>query len=440
MLFPKAGEGIMSSVLEQSLELPCGQVLPNRLCKAAMTEQIAGPKNEADERHATLYRTWAGSGCGLLLTGNVLVDRMCLESPGNVAIVGEQSAEHLAALKAYSAAAKSEGAKVWMQISHAGRQTPKIVNPQPVSASDVKLALPGGQFGKPRPMTGDEIRATIEAFSHCAKVAKETGFDGVQVHGAHGYLISQFLSPRSNLRNDEWGGPLENRARLLVETVDAVRAAVGPDFAVGVKLNSADFQKGGFSFEDCIQVVEWLNGKSIDLLEISGGNYEQPKLLGIDGLQAPEEQAVRESSKAREAYFVDYAAMVRERAKMPIMATGGFRTLAAMEETVSAGMADMIAIGAPLCSDPHGVKKLLAGEVDRLENYAKSMRLGPGFLGPNSSIGMVKMINALGQMAWNYIAIEAMSEGREPPRDIGLLSAYNRHAGKQKRQAKALIR
>ncbi|MEM5517844.1 NADH:flavin oxidoreductase/NADH oxidase family protein [Henriciella sp. AS95] len=430
----------MTGILENPLELPCGQVLPNRLCKAAMTEQIAGPRNEANEGHAVLYRAWADSGCGLLITGNVQVDPACLEAPGNIVICGEQRPEHLEALKTYSAAAKAEGAKIWMQISHAGRQTPKIVNPEPLSASDVQLALPGGQFGKPRAMTCDEIRQTIEAFAHCAKVAKETGFDGVQVHGAHGYLISQFLSPRSNLRTDEWGGPLENRARLLLETVNAVRAAVGRDFGVGVKLNSADFQKGGFSFEECIQVVEWLNDTSIDLLEISGGNYEQPKLLGIDGLQAPEEQAVRESSKAREAYFVDYAAMVRERAKMPIMATGGFRTLAAMEETVSAGMADMIGIGAPLCSDPHGVKKLLAGEAGRLENYAKTMRLGPGFLGPNSKIGMVKMINALGQMAWNYIAIEAMSEGREPPRDIGLLSAYMRHAGKQKRQARALIR
>ncbi|MGB3627148.1 MAG: NADH:flavin oxidoreductase, partial [Henriciella sp.] len=262
----------------------------------------------------------------------------------------------------------------------------------------------------------------------------------VQVHGAHGYLISQFLSPRSNRRNDEWGGSLENRARFLMETVKAVRDAVGPEFGVGVKLNSADFQQGGFSFEECMQVVDWLNDKSIDLLEISGGNYEQPKLLGIEGLQAPENQPVRESSKAREAYFVDYAAMVRERAEMPIMATGGFRTLAAMEETVSSEFADMVGIGAPLCTDPHGPKKLLAGEVARLENHAKHMRLGPGFLGPNSKIGLLKMINALGQMAWNYIAIEAMSEGRTPPRNISLFSAYNRHSGKQKKQAKALAR
>ena len=428
----------MTSILEQPLDLPCGARLPNRLCKAAMTEQLAGPENHADGRHATLYKAWAGSGCGLLLTGNVLVDRMCLESPGNVAIVGEQPGEHLAALRAMSAAAKSQGAAVWMQISHAGRQTPKIVNPEPVSASDIQLDLPGAQFGKPRAMTGEEITRTIAAFAHAAKTAQDTGFDGVQVHGAHGYLISQFLSPRSNLRTDEWGGSLENRARFLLETVDAVRAAVGPDFAVGVKLNSADFQQGGFSFEECMQVVDWLNDKSVDLLEISGGNYEQPKLLGIEGIQAAEAQPVRESSKAREAYFVDYAAMVRERAKMPVMATGGFRSKLAMEETVSGNMADMIGIGAPLCSDPEGAAKLLSGEIDRLENHAKTMRLGPGFLGPNSGVGIIKMVNALGQQAWNYLAIEAMAEGRKPPKKKGLLSSFMKHQARQQKQAKAL--
>lgn len=430
----------MTSILEQPLDLPCGARLPNRLCKAAMTEQLAGPENHADGRHATLYKAWAGSGCGLLLTGNVLVDRMCLESPGNVAIVGAQPPEHLAALRAMSAAGKSQGAAVWMQISHAGRQTPKIVNPEPVSASDIQLDLPGAQFGKPRAMTGEEITRTIAAFAHAAKTAQETGFDGVQVHGAHGYLISQFLSPRSNLRTDEWGGSLENRARFLLETVDAVRAAVGPGFAVGVKLNSADFQQGGFSFEECMQVVDWLNDKSVDLLEISGGNYEQPKLLGIEGIQAAEAQPVRESSKAREAYFVDYAAMVRERAKMPVMATGGFRSKLAMEETVSGNMADMIGIGAPLCSDPEGAAKLLSGEIDRLENHAKTMRLGPGFLGPNSGVGIIKMVNALGQQAWNYLAIEAMAEGRKPPKGKGLLSSFMKHQARQQKQAKALRR
>ncbi|WP_300393537.1 NADH:flavin oxidoreductase/NADH oxidase family protein [Henriciella sp.] len=427
----------MTSILEQPLDLPCGAQLPNRLCKAAMTEQIA-IGNRAHEGHVRLYRAWGESGCGMLLTGNVLIDRHHLEAPGNVVIDARPDADHMAALKAWAAAGQEHGAKMWMQISHAGRQTPKLINEAPHAPSAVPLALPGGQFGKPVAMEGHDIRKVIEGFALCASVAREAGFDGVQVHGAHGYLISQFLNPRANQREDEWGGSLENRARLLLETVEAVRAAVGTDFPVGVKLNSADFQTGGFSFEECRQVVAWLSEKKIDLLEISGGNYEQPKLLGIEGLQAAEDQPVRESTKAREAFFVDYAGEVRGEASMPVMATGGFRSRVAMEEAVSAGLADMVGIGAPLCTDPRGPAKLLAGEIDRLENHSKGMRLGPGFLGPNSSIGLIKMLNALGQQAWNYLAILALSEGQDVPMRMSLLQAYNRHQKRLKQQAKAL--
>lgn len=427
----------MTSILEQPLDLPCGAQLPNRLCKAAMTEQIA-VGNRAGEGHARLYRAWSESGCGMLLTGNVLIDRRHLESPGNVVVDGRPDADHMAALKAWAAAGQERGGKMWMQISHAGRQTPKLVNPAPHAPSAIPLDLPGGQFGTPVAMDGHDIRKVIEGFALCASVAREAGFDGVQIHGAHGYLISQFLNPRANQREDEWGGYLENRARLLLETVEAVRTAVGADFPVGVKLNSADFQTGGFSFEECRQVVRWLSEKKIDLLEVSGGNYEQPKLLGIEGFEAAEYQPVRESTKAREAFFVDYAGEVREEASMPVMATGGFRSKVAMEEAVSAGLADMIGIGAPLCTDPRGPAKMLAGEIDQLENHAKTMRLGPGFLGPDSGIGLFKMINALGQQAWNYMAIEALSEGRDVPRKLGLLSAYNKHQKRQKAQARAL--
>ena len=428
----------MGSTLQSPLTLPCGVSLPNRIAKAAMTEQIAGPDNQAHDGHAALYDQWGRSGCGLLITGNVQVDPDNLEAPGNVVISGEPSTGHRAALRAWSQAARCDGAHVWMQISHAGRQTPKLINPQPLSASDVKLALPGGQFGQPRAMTEAEIRATIARFATCAAVARETGFDGVQIHAAHGYLISQFLSPRSNLRTDEWGGTLENRARLLLETVRAVRTAVGPVYPVAVKLNSADFQKGGFRFDECLQVVDWLGDAGVDLLEVTGGTYEQPKLLGIDGLEAPEDQPVRASTREREAYFVDYAAEVAARARMPVMATGGFRSRKAMEEAVDGGLAQMVGIGAPLCTDPHGVQKLLDGKTDRLENISKTLRLGPGWFGPNSSNGMVKVVNALGQQAWNYLAIEALSQGAPVPRTLGLFSAYRRHQSRTRDQAKAM--
>ncbi|WP_084421961.1 NADH:flavin oxidoreductase/NADH oxidase family protein [Henriciella litoralis] len=429
----------MTSPLEQTLKLPCGAELPNRLCKAAMTEQIAKPGEHLPHAgHQRLYKAWGKSGCGVLLTGNVIIDRQHLESPGNVVIDAEPDEHQLAALKAWAEAGQSDGAKMWMQISHAGRQTPKNVNAEPLAPSAVPLGLPGDNFGKPRAMTETDIRKVIEGFARCARVAKAAGFDGVQVHAAHGYLLSQFLNPRANIREDEWGGPLENRARLLLAVVFAVRAAVGDDFPVSVKLNSADFQKGGFSFEECRQVVKWLSELKVDLLEISGGNYEQPKLLGIDGLERAEKEPVRESTKAREAYFVDYAGEVRGVANMPVMATGGFRSKVAMEEALEAGLADMIGIGAPLCTDPQGPAKMLAGETDGVESYAKTLRLGPGFMGPQSKVGMIKMINALGQMAWNYMAILAISEGRKPARSRGLLSLYMAHQKRLKEQAAAL--
>ena len=157
----------------------------------------------------------------------------------------------------------------------------------------------------------------VEGFGTAASVAKQAGFDGVQVHAAHGYLLSSFLSPLANLREDDYGGPLENRARLLVECVDAARVAAGPGFSVSVKLNSADFQKGGFSFEDCLAVIDSLNELGVDFVEISGGNYEQPRMMDMDGLEPVFEQGVRESTRKREAYFLKYAKAVQERSRLP---------------------------------------------------------------------------------------------------------------------------
>jgi len=262
----------MTSVdrLKEPLTLPCGAVLPNRLAKAAMTEGLA-PGGVPGEDLVRLYRAWSTSGCGMLLTGNVQVDRKHLERPGNVVIDGEAGNELRSGLTAMASAAKEGGAAVWMQISHAGRQTPYRVNKTPKAPSAVPLPLPGKCWGDPEPLTEPEIEGLIGKLAGAAKVARETGFDGVQIHAAHGYLISQFLSPRANVREDAWGGPLENRARFLLEVVKATRAAVGADFPVSVKLNSADFQKGAFDFEDSLTVAGWLAEAGSDLLEISGG-------------------------------------------------------------------------------------------------------------------------------------------------------------------------
>jgi len=274
-----------AAVLGAPLTLPCGVTLPNRLAKAAMSELLADTRNRATSAHQTLYDVWARSGSGLLLTGNVQIDRRHMEHAGNVAIEGSQDGEQLAALRAWSAAAKRHGAQVWMQLAHAGRQTQRWVNATPRAPSAVPLAIPGVKFGLPVALTQAEILDLIRRFADAAAIARETGFDGVELHAAHGYLFSQFLSPRSNVRDDEWGGDLAGRARFLLEVVKAIRTKVGADFPIAIKLNSADFQRGGFSFEDSQTVAGWLDDASVDLIEISGGTWEQPKMANIEGVE-----------------------------------------------------------------------------------------------------------------------------------------------------------
>lgn len=405
-----------------------------------MTEGVADARNRATERHVTLYRRWAEGGSGLSLTGNVQVDRRYLERAGNIVIDGPQDPAQLAALEAMAEAGTAADTHLWMQISHAGRQTPTLIATEPVGPSDVGLAIPGGRFGKPRALTSDEIRDVIERFAHAAGVAKQTGFSGVQVHSAHGYLISEFLSPRVNLRDDEWGGSLHSRARLLLETVRAVRAEVGADFPVTVKLNSADFQKGGFSFEDCLQVIELLNEEGLDLLEISGGNYEQPRLLGIGGLEPVFEEKVQQSTRAREAYFFDYAVAASRVARMPLMVTGGFRSAAAMNDALSGGDVDMIGLGRPLCTDPDFPAKIIQGKLDVAPDVEKTLRIGPGIFGPNSPIAMIKAINGFARIGWFYEQIYRLADGLEPDVSMSALRALITYEKTEKRKARELVR
>ncbi|MEM8564672.1 MAG: NADH:flavin oxidoreductase/NADH oxidase family protein, partial [Pseudomonadota bacterium] len=339
----------MSDILTQPLTLPCGAVLPNRLSKAAMTEGLATPLGVATPELERLYGLWSDGGAGMLLSGNIQVDAKHLERPGNVVIDREPDEQTAAALARWAQAGTRNGNHFWAQISHAGRQTQKLVNPTPKAPSSVKLGLPGGQFGQPVALTVPEIEDIVRRFGVCAAACKAAGFTGVQVHSAHGYLLSQFLSPRSNQREDQYGGSLENRARALLEVVASVRAAVGPEFPVAVKLNSADFQKGGFDFEDSLQVATWLEQASVDLIEISGGTYEQPKLLGVEGIEEEAEQKVAQSTRAREAYFVDFAVAMKEKVTVPLMVTGGFRLREVMEQAIENGSANLIGLGRPMC-------------------------------------------------------------------------------------------
>jgi 2,4-dienoyl-CoA reductase-like NADH-dependent reductase (Old Yellow Enzyme family) len=262
----------------------------------------------------------------------------------------------------------------------------------------------------PVPLSEIEIEALIERFVSAALVAKDTGFTGVQIHAAHGYLISQFLSPRSNQRSDQWGGSLENRARFLMETVRRVRSAVGASFPISVKLNSADFQRGGFAFDDSLQVALWLEQAGVDLLEISGGSYEQPAMMDVAGMEAPsaEQSKLPPSTVAREAYFVDFAkAMKAELRIMPLMVTGGFRSRGAIEHALSSGAADLVGLGRPLCGAPDGCKALLAGATE-LPRYEKQLSLLPSWLGWLTRFDLVRAAGSVAVQMWYYTQIDAL--------------------------------
>lgn len=422
----------MTTILEQQLLLPCGATISNRLAKAAMTEGLATPQGLPSPELERLYGLWSDGGAGMLLSGNILVDADHLERPGNVVIEREPNEKMAAALASWAKAGTRNGNHFWAQISHAGRQTQKNVNPNPKAPSAVKVGLPGGQFGEPVALTETEIEDIISRFGVCAAAVKAAGFTGVQVHAAHGYLLSQFLSPRSNLRTDQYGGSLENRARPLLEAVRSVRAAVGPQFPVAVKLNSADFQKGGFAFEDSLQVAQWLQEASVDLIEISGGTYEQPKLLGIAGLEAEEEQHVAQSTQMREAYFVDFALAMQEKVSIPLMVTGGFRQRKVMEQAITGGGADLIGIGRPMCVDTDAPVRLLNGE-DTLTRYEDQLSLFPSALAFLERIGSIRSVAGFAVQYWFYAQLDSLGRNGRAAPETSVFAAARSVMQEQKR-------
>ena len=323
------------------LTLPNGQVLPNRIAKAAMEENMAAPNRSPSQQMLALYHRWSVGGTGLLITGNVMVDGRYMTGPGNVVLEND---EHLDLFKQWASKAKSAGNAVWMQISHPGRQTPSNITQQGIapSAVDLDLGKYSKMFAPTRAMEVAEIEEVIERFVTTAVLAEKSGFDGVEVHAAHGYLISQFLSPLVNKRTDQWGGSIENRARLLLCIIDRIREEVRSDFAVAVKLNSADFQRGGFEPKDAKAVVSVLEARKVDMVELSGGSYEAPAMQG---------SARDDRTLAREAYFVEFAKEIANSTSLPIMTTGGISRRLVAENVLEQGI-DMVGIATGLALVP----------------------------------------------------------------------------------------
>lgn len=391
--------------LHEPLKLPNGQVLPNRIMKSAMSEALGDKRNAPDHRLAQLYQTWSQGGYGLIITGNVMVDRTQLGEPGNVVIEDERD---LDALTRWAKTTKDAGVPIWAQLNHPGRQSnPLALGHTPVAPSPIPVKLPGA--ATPRQLTSDEIEDIIERFATAAQVCETAGFDGVQVHGAHGYLVSQFLSPLSNHRTDEWGGDPERRMLFVLEVVRRIRARVSPAFAVGIKFNSADFQRGGFTEEESRGVLAALAKEGIDLIEVSGGSYETPAMTG----------SVAQSTRAREAYFLEYARTVRDVVgDVPVAVTGGFRSRAAMDQAVGTGECDIVGLGRPTATTPDAADALLTGRADAVVAHQRRY----GMRRVLGKIADLKALDGLLDLGWHADQLHRLGAGLEPDPGRGRLA------------------
>lgn len=381
-------------VLSAQLKLRCGTVIPNRFAKAPTSEHLADRNGDPGRALQSLYRIWSEGGAGLIITGNVMIKRGSFEAPRNPVF---DAATDPLAVRAWASAVKSAGNVGIVQISHPGRQQQRGRG-RSVAPSAIKVKTPLPMFGTPKALTEAEIGDLISRFASTARIAVDGGFDGVQLHGAHGYLINQFLSPAANTRNDRWGGPLEHRAAFLLEAVAAVREAIGPDRIVAVKLNSADFQRGGFDNEDSIATAKLLEQAGVDLLEISGGTYEDPQMIA--GLPK------RRSTVEREAYFLDFAARLRGETSLALMVSGGFRSAGAMAAAVESGATDLIGLARPLTLMPDLPKRIIAGEDLRAPDAEPRSR--------------VKFIDAFIGSSWHNQQYARMAAGKQPDRDRGV--------------------
>ncbi len=386
------------------LTLNNGVTIKNRFFKSAMSEQLSTKALLPAPSLAVLYRAWAQGGVGLITTGNVMISPDAMGEPRQVVL--EQGVD-LAPFEACAKAGTENGAHVWMQLNHPGKQIPNIINKKPVAPSAIPLG--GGLekiFNTPRELLSQEIDTIITRFAESAALAKQAGFTGVQIHGAHGYLVSQFLSPRHNQRTDKWGGSAENRMRFVLELYKAIREAVGVDYPVGIKLNSADFMKDGFSDNESMEVVEALAAVGINLIEISGGTYESPEMMG-EHSKAP----VKESTQRREAYFLEYAEKVRSRVDTTLVVTGGFRSGPAMNAALQSGATDMIGIARPLAVYPDLPNRLLNDP-----EFTVSIKR------PTTGIKIIDLASAL-DIAWFEQQMHRIGKGKSVKPDLSPIRA-----------------
>ena len=380
--------------IEEELVLPNGSKLSNRIAKSSMSENLSNKHNDPTPVLINVYKKWAQSGAGLLIMGNIMIDSKALGEPRNVVV---ENRKNFKMLKEWAESVKGTNTHLWAQINHPGRQAMEQINSDLKAPSAVPLKSGGRKdISKKIPvaLNENEILAIIEAFGNTALILKDAGFSGVQIHGAHGYLVSQFLSPYSNVRTDKWGGNLEKRAQFVIEVYRKIRAQVGTSFPIGIKLNSADFQKGGFSEEESLEIVKILSKEGIDLIEISGGTYEAPAMMGKR----------KESTIKREVYFMDYIEKARKITNTPLMLTGGFRTTSVMKEAIAFNKLDVVGIARPFAVYPNIGNEIF--NESRLNFNTEIRKTG------------VKGIDGAMNIIWYESQIKRLGKGKVPKPDL----------------------
>lgn len=380
----------MSSILFTQQSLKSGLNIKNRFVKAAMNEAMGTKHLQPKKEIVHLYEQWAKGGTGLIITGNVMVDPNYLAEPGNI-VLDENSDKEL--LKQWAKAGQFNGSKIMVQINHPGKQAPKTVSKYPVAPSAIPIQGEiGNLFNHPRELSTLEIKKLTKQFATAAKIAKETGFDGVEIHAAHGYLINQFLSPYDNRRQDEYGGSIDNRMRFLREIYLAMREVTGTEFVIGLKINSSDFKEGGFSEKDSMYVVQKMDEAGIDFIEISGGSYENPKMNEST------------SKNKNNVFFANYSKRIREKINASVIVTGGIRTVDSMVDLIENGYSDFVGLARPLAIEPN-IPNLI---VEKHYQTIETKRLSTGIKSLDKKLG------GLIGLVYYQLLMQTYAEGRKP--------------------------
>jgi len=378
------------NLLFTPITLPNGTTIKNRFFKSAMSEGMGTRDFQPKKNIATLYKRWAEGGTGLIITGNIMVDPKGTAEPGNIVFDKNSNME---ILKEWAKQGQQHGAKVMVQLNHPGKQAPKTVSKQTVAPSAIPLGNGLNKlFSTPRALTTSEVEELVQKFVTSAKVAKEAGFSGVQIHAAHGYLISQFLSPHDNRRTDKYGGSLENRMRFLKEIYLGMREELGKDFTIGIKINSTDFKEDGLTEEDSLKTIIELANLGLDFVEISGGTYERPAMMGAT------------SKSTNQVFFAEYSKKLKQKIKIPVVVTGGIRSINAMNTLLNDNTTDFIGIARPLTIDPNIPNKIKQGTYTIVETTRVSTGVKK----------LDKIFGSLLGIVYYQVLMQNIAKGKEP--------------------------